>query len=238
MAVATIAAYVHPDVGRWITEQRMMKARGGGRTRVLARIDRLIAPGTHTLWKRLNGLARKHTALDPVAVCMEAVTAPEDWTRLSRTPRSLVVKDGKQFDDQARRLAKSLKAFGATLSHVQQGMLNSATVTDRATSQSRDQVRKQIYFDEIRSAGLDRYLPSSEEYLCALGDVVSTLAVQQNRLRPRKMDAANADRTFVILTLKRHFQISVGICPNELIADLVNAVLQRTDTSTDTVRKA
>lgn len=236
MAAQPIPPFVPCEVALWVADQR--KARGlAGRAAVISRINRLVAPATATLWTRLNALAAKHRELNPRAVCMTAVTAPDDWRRVSRTPRADVVKDGTQLNDQILSFTRRFKAFKSALSHSQRSRLDTAAITFLAVARS-DDATLPVYCDEIKETGLDRYLPTPERYLTALGELTKALALEQDALRPRKANDANADRTFLIRTMKHHFKSSIGRFPYELIADIVNAVLARTDTTADTVRKA
>jgi hypothetical protein len=84
---------------------------------------------------------------------------------------------------------------------------------------------------------LERYLPDIPDLVVGLSAVISSVATDEGRIRPHRMNALNAERTFVIVTLKRYVLRSTKQPATTLLANIVNLALDRTDTTGDTVRK-
>lgn len=222
------ARSVPTDVKDWCLDQLRGRSNRTHRLEVQDAIKRLVDPVNETtIWKRMAKVKLNHPAFNATEVCMDAVTAAADWRRSENLRDAETVKANK-------RLQKLLKEAITLIPKVE---IDTPMVIQHAVLQAGDPHKKMVYQDEIAAPGLDQYLPQAVHILNAMHAALQAVPVRHAN-QPFKTGAANADRTSLIMRLSANFTRQTSSVPDELVAEIVNVTMNRSDTTADTVRKA
>lgn len=191
-------------------------------------IKRLIDPlYEKTIWQRMAKVKRDHPTFDATQVCRDAVTAASDWRRSEKLRNAETVKANK-------RLRVLLEEAITLIPKVD---IDTPLMMRHSVLNAGDPLQISIYQSDIIGTGLDQYLPSSVHILNAMHAALKAVPVRHAN-QPFKTGAANAERTSLIMRLSANFIHQTGLVPKELVADIVNVTMNRSDTTADTVRKA
>ncbi len=241
MIPLTFAPLVPNDVREWATGQTSKSGVNPVRQAVSDRIRRLVTYETdRSLWTPLIKLQESKTNLSILGLMQITATAPSEFQRLSKEPIHLIRSDATALATEAQRLARRLKSLMGKVSTQNRHALSLYSVAMVAAEGSDNPAHKVLIEDPELQMGLldfERYAPELPELVSAMSLALKRVINDESGLRPRKMNAAAAERTFVIVTLKRYFHHAIGRVPNKLVAEIVNRVLARKDTTADTVRK-
>lgn len=216
------------DVRCWCQEQLQKRTRSASRLVVQDAIKRLVDPlHEKTIWQRMAKVKRSHPAFNPTIVCMDAVTAAADWRRNQKVNDAETVKANKRLQ----------VLFAEAVTLIPRVSIDTTLMMRNATLLAGEPLQAQVYQDEIRDKGLDQYLPSTLHVVQAIHAALQAVPVRHAN-QPFKMGAANAERTSLIMRLAANFNRQTGSVPYELVAELVNVTMNRTDTTAGNVQKA
>ncbi len=237
----TFAPPVPDDIRSWASEQTANIGKNPIRQAISDRIRRLVSyETTRSLWAPLIKQRDSNTRLHLLGLMQATVSAPSEFQRLSTEPIHLVRADAAALALEAQRIALKLKTLMRRVSTQNHHALSLHAVAMAAAEESDNPLHKVLLVDpQLQTALLDfeRYAPELPELVSAMSTVLKKVITDESVLRPRKMAAATAERTFVIVTIKRYFYDATGRVPLALVAEIVNRVLDRIDTKSDTVRK-
>lgn len=222
------ARSVPTDVKDWCLDQLQRRPYSPSRLEVQDAIKRLVDPvNEKTIWQRMAKVKRNHPAFSATEVCMDAVTAAADWRRSEKLRDAETVKANK-------RLQVLLEEAITLIPKIE---IDTPMTIRHAVLQAGDPLKTMVYQDEIFAPGLDQYLPHAVHILTAMRAALQAVPVRHAN-QPFKTAAASADRTSLIMRLSANFTRQTGSVPNELVAEIVNVTMNRSDTTADTVRKA
>ncbi len=238
----TFAHTVPNEIRDWAKEQTAYARSNKNRLEISSSINRLVAYNTNkSVWIPLNKLASEHLTLNLMGVVQAASSAPSEFDRLSKDPLHLVKQDADAVARTAQGMARDLRQLMKRVSFQNQHTLSLYSIAMTAAKDS-DQPLPQILADDSdlqeKLLDIERYTPDIPALVSAMSDTLKKVIADEYKLRPRKMTAASAKRTFVVVTLKRYFRKAMGRVPASLVAKIVNLTLDQTDTTADTVRKA
>jgi len=195
---------------------------------VQAAIKCLVDPlNEKSIWQRMAKVRSKHPAFEPTSVCMDAVSAAESWRQNERVRNVEAIKANRRLQVLLEETANLIPIVS----------IDTQLMIRHATLLAGDSLKAQVYQDEIRDTGLDQYLPSANHIVLAMHGALQAVPVRHAN-QPFKAGAANAERTSLIMRLTANFKRQTGSVPFELVAELVNVTMDRTDTTADIVRKA
>lgn len=237
----TFAPAVPLDVREWSQAQIDKTGSLKIRQEISGRIRRLTYYGTRKiLWNKLGKLKESNPKLDLLELIRTAVTAPSEFQRLSKEPIHVVKQDAADLARNAQQMSRNLKSLMGRVSLPNRHHISLYGVAMTAANESANPSHKVLINDtQLQSELMDfeRYAPDLPELVAAMAVILKIISVDEAKLRPKKMQATNAERTFVIRTLKRYFVQTIGRIPLLVVATLVNLTLDRADTVSDTVRK-
>lgn len=243
MIIPIAFAHSVPDhIRDWATEQTNHVETSKVRQAVSDRIRRLVSYNTDkSLWAPLLKLQDRSPALNLMGLLQSAVTSPSEFQRLSKEPIHLVKQDAADLARRAQQMARQLRKLMGRVSLPNRYALSLFGVALTAAEESTDPLHNILLADSQLQAELldfERYAPDLPALVVAMSATLKKIANDEAKLRPRKMQAATAERTFVIVTLKRYFQKAIGRTPNLIVANIANLTLDLKGINTDTVRKA
>lgn len=242
MIPITFAPSVPDEIRRWAIEQLNKVGTSRVRKEISDRIRRLLSYNTKDLlWTPLIRLNGGKPVSNLLGLIQCAVTAPAEFCQLSKQPIHLVKRDATDLARRAQTLARDLSALMRQVSQQNRHALSFYRIAMTAAGESSDPLHIHLLTDLQLQAELhdfEKYAPGLPALVVAMSSALKIIANDEANLRPRKMQASSAERTFVIITIKRYFCKEIGRVPNSLVAKVVNITLDRQDTNADTVRKA
>jgi len=232
---------VPDDVRQWATTQLSVYPNDKSRLKINDAIRRLVSyDDRKTLWPALTTLAQNNPSLSLLKLLQDTCIAKADFQRLSKVPIHQIKQDALDIGKLAKQLARKMRLLNGQVSNENREAVSLFSVVLTASKQSTNPLHITFSDDaelQYQLASMERYLPSIPSLVDAMAVSLKALAKDEARLRPRRANATNADRTFVISVLQAHFQRAIGTVPSPVVAELVNRALDRHDTTTDTVRK-
>jgi hypothetical protein len=226
--IPTFARSVPNEARDWCIDKLRASTKSAALLDLQEAIKRLVDPIREiTIWRRMAKVKRSFPAFDPTNVCMDAVTAAADWQRNLKAQKAATAKANKRLN----------ALLGEAVTLIPKISIDTPLMMRNAILWEDDPLKHQVYEAEIQDKGLDQYLPHTIHIVQAVHAALQAVPVRHAN-QPFKTGAANAERTSLIMRLSANFIRQTGSVPFELVAEIVNVTMNRTDTTTDTVRKA